>query len=263
MGLLNRKTKNKGMGKPHSQRKDVVYNIKWGVGLREQIRERDMHQCRYCGKTQKKNREKLTVHHIDYNKSNNVAINLISLCWKCHDKCHTKTESRREEWTAIFKGLLSDEVQVAKPKEKLDAVIPDLRAILKQLDIPPKRTAFFLEYIKNGGKGAKAYRDTHPDVTGDSAKTMAARWIKDIALTDLLTLFGLDYGQIVEDLKLVSPKDRLYFLMKFHKLDHIQIDQAGKLEVTIVPPPRVLESEPEMHIVDPQKIGLPGIENES
>lgn len=255
--LLNRKPKDKGMGKSHSQRKDVVYNIKWGVGLREQIRERDIHQCRYCGKTQRKNREKLTVHHIDYNKSNNVATNLISLCWKCHDKCHTKTESRREEWTAIFKGLLSDEAQPIKSKEKgLDAVIPDLRNILKQLEVPPKRMPFFLEYIKNGGKGASAYRATHPDVTGDSAKTMAARWIKDIALTDLLTLLGLDYGQIVEDLKLVSPKDRLYFLMKFHKLDHIQIDQAGKLEVTIVPPPRLMPVQ-----TDPQV--LPEIESEN
>ncbi len=242
MGWLRKNVKNKGMGKSHDQRKTIVYNKNWGVGLREQIWERDLYKCRNCGKTQRKNKEKLTVHHIDYTKSNSVPANLISLCWDCHTKCHTKTESRREEWIAVFKKLLPDEqtqVVKSKGKKELDTVIPDLRAILKKLKISPNKMTFFLEYIQNGGKGAAAYRATHPNVTGDSAKTMAARWIKDIELVDLLTLFGLGYGQIIEDLKELSPKDRLYFLMKFHKLDNLQIESRNQLEVTVIPPPKL------------------------
>uniref|UniRef100_A0A6H1ZX55 Putative homing endonuclease n=2 Tax=viral metagenome TaxID=1070528 RepID=A0A6H1ZX55_9ZZZZ len=43
--------------------------------------------------------EKLTIHHIDYNKKNNDELNLISLC----RKCHSKTGGKRKYWQNYFK----------------------------------------------------------------------------------------------------------------------------------------------------------------
>jgi len=64
--------------------------------IREEIRIRDNHICQKCYKKQIK--EKLSVHHIDYNKFNNDKNNLISLC----RKCHRKTGYNRDYWYAYF-----------------------------------------------------------------------------------------------------------------------------------------------------------------
>ncbi|NQU99405.1 MAG: HNH endonuclease [Parcubacteria group bacterium] len=44
------------------------------------------------------NKEKLSIHHIDYNKQNNNPNNLISLC----RKCHVKTNFNRNYWKYYF-----------------------------------------------------------------------------------------------------------------------------------------------------------------
>jgi len=64
--------------------------------LREYIRNRDNYTCQECGKHQKDNNKnkKLEVHHVDYDKNNNIEENLISLC----KSCHTATLSNREYW---------------------------------------------------------------------------------------------------------------------------------------------------------------------
>jgi len=77
------------------------YPISWTEELREQIRKRDNHQCQLCGKTEKQNKRKLDVHHIDYDKENLNLDNLISLC----RGCHMKTNGNREFWqTVLTKG---------------------------------------------------------------------------------------------------------------------------------------------------------------
>ena len=132
-----------------------------------------------------------------------------------------------------------------KKKKDIELTLTDLRDVIKKMgsDVPPKRMPFFLEFLKNGGRAGKAYQTTHPYVSRNTANTVGHRWIKDIALTDLLTLCGLGYGRIVEDLKStkLSKRDRLYFLMKFFKLDHVSVEQTGNLAVTILPPPRMVE----------------------
>ena len=52
--------------------------------LKEDIRKRDFFTCQSCYKTEVELKEKLSVHHIDFNKDNNDSMNLISLCRKCH-----------------------------------------------------------------------------------------------------------------------------------------------------------------------------------
>ncbi len=80
------------------------YGLAFNKELKELIRERDEHRCQECNKHESElfskngKPEKLSVHHIDYNKLNSLAWNLISLC----KSCHCKTNLKREYWTAHF-----------------------------------------------------------------------------------------------------------------------------------------------------------------
>jgi hypothetical protein len=42
------------------------------------------------------------VHHIDYNKNNNILFNLITLC----KICHSKTNGHRNSWKFYLSGLM-------------------------------------------------------------------------------------------------------------------------------------------------------------
>lgn len=72
------------------------YPVTWSHQLREMIRDRDGRKCQVCLKDE--GRERLSVHHIDYCKSNVDPLNLVSLC---HD-CHCKTNSNRFQWLEYF-----------------------------------------------------------------------------------------------------------------------------------------------------------------
>lgn len=83
------------------------YGLEFNEQLKEQIRKRDNHKCQNCFKHQDEfiykngRKDKLDVHHIDYDKKNSNLINLISLC----KGCHTKTNQKRAEWSAYFQRL--------------------------------------------------------------------------------------------------------------------------------------------------------------
>ncbi|HEB13745.1 MAG TPA: hypothetical protein ENI13_02060 [candidate division CPR3 bacterium] len=77
------------------------YGIEFNEDLKEVIRNRDRRKCQLCEKTELENEEKLSVHHIDYDKKNNDPDNLISLC----RSCHSKTQINRENWKQYFKSL--------------------------------------------------------------------------------------------------------------------------------------------------------------
>lgn len=66
----------------------IPYPYEFNEGLKEQIRQRDNYECRLCGTNQEELNEKLIVHHINFDKNNNFAFNLISLCRSCHGKVH-------------------------------------------------------------------------------------------------------------------------------------------------------------------------------
>jgi len=74
------------------------YGLEFNDDLKEVIRNRDRRKCQLCEKTELDNKEKLTVHHIDYDKRNNNPKNLISLCRSCHGK----TGACREQWIKFF-----------------------------------------------------------------------------------------------------------------------------------------------------------------
>jgi len=70
--------------------------------LRDNILERDNYICQNCGMTQEEHLtvygRDLEVHHIDYNKNNNIENNLISLC----KQCNIRANYNRDYWKNIF-----------------------------------------------------------------------------------------------------------------------------------------------------------------
>ena len=65
-----------------------IYSEKWRK-ISFEVRMRNHWRCSKCGESFAKNRSKLTVHHIDHNKSNNSLSNLEPLCEECHKKLHS------------------------------------------------------------------------------------------------------------------------------------------------------------------------------
>ena len=78
------------------------YGSGWDEKLKSKIRKRDGYKCRECGFSQNELGYKLSVHHIDYDKNNNIEENLISLC----KTCHSQTNFSREDWTKYYKEAL-------------------------------------------------------------------------------------------------------------------------------------------------------------
>lgn len=76
------------------------YSSLFDNALKEQVRVRDNHTCQICGAKQKA--QKLSIHHIDYNKKNNDKSNLVSLC----RKCHSITNGNRPEWEEFLSKLV-------------------------------------------------------------------------------------------------------------------------------------------------------------
>ena len=80
------------------------YPLTFNDELKSEVRDRDEHTCQNpdCGCTEQENGQALEVHHIDYDKNNNIIENLISLC----KSCHMKTNAHREYWKKLFKNLI-------------------------------------------------------------------------------------------------------------------------------------------------------------
>lgn len=134
---------------------------------------------------------------------------------------------------------------IQKRKKKDDPTITALRAVLGELesDIKPKRLKFLLEYVNNGFIGWRAYKTVYPHVKKNTAKAQAGVWLKGISMSDMLVLCGFGYERIMEDLERLSPERRMHYLMKLHKLDHKEVEYTGKLEISVVAPPRIDPSE--------------------
>ncbi len=80
------------------------YGLEFDNELREKVRIRDGRKCQECNYTEKQLVKKLDVHHIDYNKKNNLINNLISLC----RSCHIQTNYKRQDWTRYYNNRLID-----------------------------------------------------------------------------------------------------------------------------------------------------------
>lgn len=81
------------------------YPAEFDRQLKELIRQRDNYQCQKCGCPEVENIEKLSIHHIDYNKQNCLPSNLIALC----RRCNCAVNFNREYWTEYFQSLFEEE----------------------------------------------------------------------------------------------------------------------------------------------------------
>jgi len=88
------------------------YSPEFNKVLKEQIRKRDNYICKNCNKQEQENfmntkrgiiHCNLHIHHIDYDKSNYVPDNLISLC----NTCNSKANFNRNYWISYFQSKLS------------------------------------------------------------------------------------------------------------------------------------------------------------
>lgn len=81
------------------------YTSDWTDTLKEAIRQRDGYRCQKCGCPQAESIERLSVHHVDYNKQNCDPSNLITLC----RSCNAEVNSDREHWQLIFEEKILQE----------------------------------------------------------------------------------------------------------------------------------------------------------
>lgn len=80
------------------------YSPEFNLQLKRKIKKRDNFTCQECGKSEKELKQKLCIHHIDYDKKNNNKNNLVSLC----RSCHTKTNFKRKDWTKYFNNKINE-----------------------------------------------------------------------------------------------------------------------------------------------------------
>lgn len=80
------------------------YPEEFNEALKESIRKRDNRTCQECRHTEKQLGYKLSIHHIDYDKTNLNESNLISLC----KSCHAKTNYNRDDWIQYYKQTIGE-----------------------------------------------------------------------------------------------------------------------------------------------------------
>ncbi len=133
------KIRNKALGRKHSEeenrknsernkgKKNAMYGIRrygeqspnWSGGTsfepyapefnkdkKQQVLERDNYKCQdpNCDG----NHEKLHIHHIDYDKTNNNPENLIALCSSCHAK--TIGKNKRQYFTEFYQNIMMGKI---------------------------------------------------------------------------------------------------------------------------------------------------------
>ena len=86
------------------------YSFEFDETLKIEIRQRDGNRCVICGISEKVHRQKyplqyhLSIHHIDYDKTNCDPSNLVSLC----KSCHSASNHRRKYHRRIFTEYIAD-----------------------------------------------------------------------------------------------------------------------------------------------------------
>jgi hypothetical protein len=110
--MSNPEIKTKMLGKNNpcwiDGRSFYPYPAEFNYILKEQIRNRDNHECQNCGMTEEEHLSKyekvLDVHHIDYNKENLKEYNLISLC----HPCNAIANYNRKHWENFYINILNE-----------------------------------------------------------------------------------------------------------------------------------------------------------
>ncbi len=80
------------------------YGIEFNKEKKQQVLERDNYTCQ-CPDCENIS-IKLDIHHIDYDKNNNISENLITLCAICHTK--TNGKNKRQYWTEFYQNIIKN-----------------------------------------------------------------------------------------------------------------------------------------------------------
>ncbi|MCK4665853.1 HNH endonuclease [Candidatus Dependentiae bacterium] len=83
------------------------YCRKFTNEIKEQVRDEFGRMCFLCEKTEKENVVKLSIHHIDYNKSQGCDDHEWKLVPLCRS-CHTKTNFNRDYWIKLILDKLEN-----------------------------------------------------------------------------------------------------------------------------------------------------------
>jgi hypothetical protein len=84
---------------------NLPYPFEWTEKLKEQIRQRDGETCQECGA-----RENLTVHHIDYDKSNCSEKNLVTQCNPCNARANFGRSDWQEKYTSMIVSIYNSSI---------------------------------------------------------------------------------------------------------------------------------------------------------
>lgn len=89
----------------------LPYPIEFNDNLKKRIKERDKFKCKNpeC----KCESNILSIHHIDYDKSNCSELNLITLCSKCHSGTNSRRDENRNKYMMIIIEIYSSIHQYA------------------------------------------------------------------------------------------------------------------------------------------------------
>lgn len=82
-----------------------TYGFNFNKKFKKEIYARDNHTCQICHLFKEdilSLKMVLCVHHIDYDKKNNLPQNCVSLC----SRCHSMTNWNREGWPTFFRNML-------------------------------------------------------------------------------------------------------------------------------------------------------------
>lgn len=90
------------------------YGLDFNEKFKESIRARDNYCCVLCNKSQEELGQKLSVHHVDYDKKLTLPQNAVSLC----RPNHTLTNNNRSAWKTFFQALLKERYGYEYTKEQ-------------------------------------------------------------------------------------------------------------------------------------------------
>ncbi len=97
----------------------VPYSHEFNEKTKEEIRDRDGRKCQFpeCNKTEEQElnemEQKLTIHHINYNKKDCRKENLLTLC----SKHHGVVNAHRKDWQIYFETIMIKRARVQGQKE--------------------------------------------------------------------------------------------------------------------------------------------------
>jgi len=103
----SKRMKNNKLGYIHG-RGYYPYTKEFTSKLKEEIRNRDNHQCQNCGMTEEEHiivyGRVIEIHHKDYNRKNCNENNLITLC----KQCNMRANFNRSHWENFYKSKITE-----------------------------------------------------------------------------------------------------------------------------------------------------------